>query len=78
LKNIFPLEEGLIFQCEYDPDAIKFSLSKDSSQIRAKSYAYLTLNSHPLNDLHPLSVFTGDHMNPFKDLIKTNVFFNDS
>ncbi len=67
--KVFPLEEGLIIQCDYDPNNIRFSLSALSSE--EHSFAYLTLNSHPLNDLHPLAIMSPTQ--PLQDLICTKV-----
>lgn len=71
--QIFPLEEGLIIQCEYNPNIIHFSLN--SMENEPGSYAYLTLNSHPLNDLHPLALNIPSTMeaDPIKHLIQTQV-----
>ena len=68
ILRVFPLEEGLIFQCEYNPDAIRFTLGPlDPDSI---SFAYLSLNGHPLNDLRPLSIMNSGSPN---DLICTKV-----
>lgn len=67
ILKVFPLEEGLIFQCEYNPDAIHFTVGSPDAE--AMSFAYLTLNGHPLNDLHPL-VITAP---AFTELICTKV-----
>ena len=69
ILKIFPLEEGLIIQCEYDPNNIRFSLSTLNSE--EHSFAYLTLNSHPLNDLHPLAIMSPAQ--PLQDLVCTKV-----
>lgn len=52
---VFPLEDGFIWKCVYDPKLIKVDLKNPKYDV---TYAYITLSKHPLNDLHPLGKLT--------------------
>ena len=53
ILQVFPLEDGLIVKCKYDPKLLRVSFKE---MRRDPSYAYITLTDHPLEDLRPLAI----------------------
>ena len=51
ILNVFPLEDGVIVKCIYDPKTLKVDFKEPEKEV---TYAYITITEHPLNDLHPL------------------------
>jgi hypothetical protein len=67
VKNVFPIEDGIIVKAAYNKDIIHFdSLNAQPESLRKPkldhTYAYFTLTNHPLDDIYPLSLGGKNHL----------------
>ena len=60
VEDVYPIENGIIIKVLYDKHLLffdPFQIRRDGqiAQSQLPEYAYLTIQDHPLSDIHPLS-----------------------
>ena len=68
ISKVYPLEDGILIQCYFEPDLLRFNPSILAEKKR-KTFIYFTVVGHPLNEVHILGQksATSDLISPLVD-----------
>ena len=64
VEELYPIENGIIAKVRYDREKLFFdptNIRKDATSgsmggSSSKEWSYMTINDHPLDDIHPLAI----------------------